>query len=344
MGKKQAMGVEPNPVQANRSRVRVFCLVFTVAAALAAPPVGCAKDDIASQEQFKALTAELERLDESALKANGSGDTSAERKWDEVFAQLRTLYQDKVESVLIPALHEPDSYCRSCAVVLLGDAGDKRAVEPLIAMLNNKDCPDRYYVALALGRIGDRRAVPPLIKALEDKDCGLRWQVEEALGHLRDPQAVKPLIKVLKARKDLGTCYGGAPRLIIVARKPYEKGDDPPPAWALVQIGAPAVKDLAEAASDPACPDRQVFVKTLGRIGAPAVESLIFLRKDSHAGFLASVVEALGETRDERAVEAITESLKDPDEHVRKEASLALKKIQDRSTGPLKRSDRDRPK
>jgi HEAT repeat protein len=124
----------------------------------------------------------------------------------------------------------------------------------------------------------------------------------------------------------LGTCYGGAPYLIVAAKKPYEPGDDPPPAWALVQIGPPAAKDVADALSaDPEWLVARILAETLGRIRPPAAEALTVLRTHPQSEVRAAVAKGLGGARDDRVHDGLTEALKDPDSEVREEAASALK-------------------
>jgi HEAT repeat protein len=59
---------------------------------------------------------------------------------------------------------------RKAATHALGQLGDRRAVEPLINILKNKE-EDRWLrvgAAASLGNIGDERAVSPLQGAEED--------------------------------------------------------------------------------------------------------------------------------------------------------------------------------
>jgi HEAT repeat protein len=60
---------------------------------------------------------------------------------------------------------------RAEAAERLGESKDQRAVEPLIAALEDADPLVRTKVALALGRLGDQRAVAPLLNALESPDA-----------------------------------------------------------------------------------------------------------------------------------------------------------------------------
>jgi predicted NACHT family NTPase len=82
---------------------------------------------------------------------------------------------------------------RHAAAKALGRLGDRRAVEPLIARLGDKDSFVRRAAAEALGVLGDRRAVEPLIARLGDEDVWVRRAAEEALRRLGDGRAVEPL-------------------------------------------------------------------------------------------------------------------------------------------------------
>ena len=70
------------------------------------------------------------------------------------------------------------------AAEALGKIGDKRAVEPLIKALEDKDGYVSQHSARALGKIGDTRAVEPLIELLSDDDWGVRNAAKEALKKL----------------------------------------------------------------------------------------------------------------------------------------------------------------
>jgi len=81
----------------------------------------------------------------------------------------------------------------------LGNIGDTRAVEPLIAAMKD----DKYkhankYALLALGNIKDPRAFSALIAALKGPNFG---SAARALGNLKDTRAVEPLIAVLQKEK-----------------------------------------------------------------------------------------------------------------------------------------------
>ena len=86
---------------------------------------------------------------------------------------------------LIKALgYQKDGHVRNAAAGVLGQIGDTRAVEPLIAALKDESWGVRHYAAEALGQIGDTRAVELLIAALKDRDSNVREAAAGALEAL----------------------------------------------------------------------------------------------------------------------------------------------------------------
>jgi HEAT repeat protein len=75
--------------------------------------------------------------------------------------------------------------------------GDKQAVAPLLAKLDDKDEDVRQAVIGALVKLGDKQAVAPLLAKLDDKDEDVRQAVIGALVELGDKQAVAPLLAKL---------------------------------------------------------------------------------------------------------------------------------------------------
>ena len=77
-----------------------------------------------------------------------------------------------------------------------------RDVRGLIRLLQHSDPDVQYEAAGALGDIGDSRAVEPLVAALKnDEFSGVRWIAAEALSKL-GPPAVDPLIGALQHHND----------------------------------------------------------------------------------------------------------------------------------------------
>jgi HEAT repeat protein len=79
--------------------------------------------------------------------------------------------------------HYPDKWVLAME---LGNQGDRRAVEPLLAMLSNKS-GDEYFrkeAALALGKLGETKAIPAIRNLLKDPDDQVRRAAADALRQL----------------------------------------------------------------------------------------------------------------------------------------------------------------
>jgi HEAT repeat protein len=94
--------------------------------------------------------------------------------------------------------YEKDWEISGDAAKALGEIGDTRAVEPLIAALKDRSVNRRLSAAEALGKIGDTRALAPLIVALDDDNYQVREHAEKALIMIGSVD-VESLIVALKS-------------------------------------------------------------------------------------------------------------------------------------------------
>jgi HEAT repeat protein len=69
----------------------------------------------------------------------------------------------------------------------LGRIGDARAVEPLVALLDDDDRDLQVVAAGALARLGDRRAFEPLLRLIGDRDLSVRQAAIGALNSIGHP-------------------------------------------------------------------------------------------------------------------------------------------------------------
>lgn len=115
-------------------------------------------------------------------------------KWLGVLGDKRAL------EPLIAHLDDVDGEVRRAAAMGLGLGAfrDVRAVESLLACLSRADAPVKVGAAFGLGLIRDVRAVGPLIALLDDVDGEVRCAAARALGILGDDRATEPLISKLK--------------------------------------------------------------------------------------------------------------------------------------------------
>ena len=253
---------------------------------------------------------------------------------------------------LINALKFKDCNIRKEAAIALKDIGDAEALFPLIDVLEYKEWHEDYAVmssvretaAEALGILRDRRAVEPLIKALNDKDEEVRWKAAWALGNIGDIQAVEPLIYLLHdkrwtvrrfAASALGKIGDGrAVESLIESLSDEEWHVRKYAADALGKIGDErAIESLMETLHDEDSDVRWKAVVALGKMKSGAVEPLLELLKNEDWHIRGRAAEALGKIGDKRAIKPLIGVLvgwnKDRNKYVRGRAAEALGKIGD---------------
>ncbi len=94
---------------------------------------------------------------------------------------------------LIALLEHPVPLTRSPAARLLGHVGDRRALGPLLKILEtDRQWLARMWAAAALGELGCPEAVPALAHALQhDEKNRVRAAAVEAIGRLKPPDALQ---------------------------------------------------------------------------------------------------------------------------------------------------------
>ncbi len=292
------------------------------------------------RERFKGLDAEdWECILRSAIKAESDvGDEfigADVTDWVKVVRDFdSTLLFNAIVEPLITALHDKNIYVRREAaegLAKIGKDGDVRAVEPLIAELQNGN----WRAAEALGKLGDTRAFEPLMTALRDKDSTMRIWATEGLGELGDVRAVEPLIAELQngnwraagALGKLGDTRAFEPLMTTLRDK-----DRVMRLWAAVGLGelgdVRAVEPLIDILQDKDSNVRRTTAEALGELGdVRAVEPLIDILQDKDSNVRRTTAEALGELGDVRAVEPLIITLQDNDNDVREWAEWALGNI-----------------
>ncbi len=127
---------------------------------------------------------------------------SAERLRVESAIALGKIADAKAIEPLIDVIKGGEIRVQEAAVNALSKIGEP-AVEPLISIIKSKDTnmTAKINSAIILGNIGDRRAVEPLINKLlidsyDNKSWMFRAEAIKALGKIKDPRAVEPLKKI----------------------------------------------------------------------------------------------------------------------------------------------------
>jgi HEAT repeat protein len=134
----------------------------------------------------------------------------------------------------------PGLRCR--AADKLGDLGDKKATDVLIAALSDKDESLRIASAEALGKIGDQKAIIWLVETLDDKSSGACKAASEALVKF-GPAALPALMAKFKNKNE-----NYNPSIGII----------------LLRIGNPAMDPLAACLNDP---DRAICLRAAELLG-----------------------------------------------------------------------------
>ena len=120
----------------------------------------------------------------------------------------------------INSLNSPDLAKRlkaDCDLIAL----DNEAVEPLLALLSDssKSLEARWRAAANLGDIGDPRAVESLIAAISDKEWEVRASAIWALGMIGDDHGFEPLRAIVEnAIPDEQNSYVAARALLTIDR------------------------------------------------------------------------------------------------------------------------------
>jgi len=221
---------------------------------------------------------------------------------------------------LIDLLNGDNKDVRQGAAFALSKIGTEKAIDPLIAVLKDKDMDSDVHqgAADALGEIGTEKAIDPLIAVLKDKDMvsDVHQGAADALGEIGTEKAIDPLIAVLKDKDMAWYVRQGA--ALALGKIGTEKAIDP-----LIAV----LKD-----KDMDSDDRRSAADALGKIGTEkAIDPLIAVLKDKDMGWYVrqGAALALGKIGTEKAIDPLIAVLKDKDmvSDVRRSAAFALGKI-----------------
>ncbi len=233
---------------------------------------------------------------------------------------------DHAVDPLIQALYTKNMILISHSALLLGQLRDKKAVPPLVSILEKADYKEiRISIITALGQIGDKAAVPSLLSVLEKIESDKIVLITvKALENIRDPRATLPFFHIyLKTDPFIQTKISSA----------------------LIAIGEPAVKPLILILLENNPDFLKLASNSLIKIGKPSIEPLIHqFKKNSPEtrkilANLAKILISIGEP----AVIPLIETLTCENPEIRNLAAASLGKIGDkRALTPLVKSLTDR--
>ena len=103
---------------------------------------------------------------------------------------------------LVMALHHPWASNRMWAVFILGEMRDKKAIKPLVAIMDQVwDTKEFLFlkdIAIALGKIDGDEAVPALIHLMGHSSFLVREAALKSLGKIRNREATAAIKKALE--------------------------------------------------------------------------------------------------------------------------------------------------
>jgi HEAT repeat protein len=279
------------------------------------PDVGCQQ---AAVNSISSLVAALPEEKPATLnrirRLLGSDDVPKKLNSLSIFVNIQGEgYHDE----LLLASKDEDPVIRQKAVSLMGKYSDERFADPLVLSLADEATNVRLSAIQAIVRLRPETGLAPLISSLEDTDIWIRTAAAQALGEYRDPTVIAPLIHHLKtdvtpvkiaAIDALGKSESGDAREALFA---CLEDDD-------VEICRAAILALSR------IPGEDIF----GRLMEYLTNEDWRLR--------AAAAQALGRRGDDRALEALHETLRsDSDTFVRQSVVNGLEKMGRRESFPV---------
>ena len=146
----------------------------------------------------------------------------------EAAGALGKIRDPRIVGSLIEALNDRNLCVREAAAKSLKEVG-KPAVEPLVESLRDENYDVCSRSIVLLGEIGDSRAVEPLVGVLKNFELwALRFEAARSLGMIRDPRAIGPLTDAL-SDKDEYVREGAEGALREITGKEYKRDQERQP-------------------------------------------------------------------------------------------------------------------
>jgi HEAT repeat protein/beta-lactamase regulating signal transducer with metallopeptidase domain len=241
-----------------------------------------------------------------------------------------------VVPALLEALKDDNAEVRRAAAQSLGNIGDKRATNGLVAVLGDEDAHVREAAVEALGELEDPRSINGLASRLTDSVTEVRRAVVHALSRFENKVSADVFRPVLadedpEIRAHAANAVGELKDHASAAALTRLIGDKHPDvrraalsALSNLELEAlPAA--VLDALRDPNADVRQAAASLVGEAGdVRAVPSLKGMLADNNADVREAAVNALSEIRDAAAIDALVAALKSSDPVVRKAAAEAL--------------------
>jgi HEAT repeat protein len=242
----------------------------------------------------------------------------------------------------LEGLNDEDLRIRASAIIALGKAGDKNAINSLKGILENKSEVGwlRGCAAIALGRLDCEEVLPSLAAALHDEDILVCRAAISAMGDLKNHKCISDLEDILddQNKKELHAAAVsvlgamGGDEIISILLHALETPDTGVRCNAAMALGdlhsEKAVNPLMQIMQDKDESLRAVAASSLGLIGDRRAETvLIAALHDSAETVRAIAASSLGYLNDKEAIPYLEKAMSDNNSAVRKQAANALTKL-----------------
>jgi HEAT repeat protein len=258
-------------------------------------------------------------------------------------ARLGAMESPEVQERLVGALKNSTYAIRKWAGSGLREAGDDRAVGPLIAALGDSEWLVRSHAMEALGKIANPRAVDAVSRRLDSSDKNERGTAADCLGEIGDPASIGSLFKASEDREEtvrahacaaLGGIGGdGALQRVAQAARSDTSYVRVCAARSLGKFNQDAVEALRAALEDEMWEVQSAAAQSLSRMKLPAANAMLEQAAQSPNLRVRTVsLWALGRSVDDAGIDALCTALRNGDDGKRRDAAKGLGDIADDRT------------
>lgn len=238
---------------------------------------------------------------------------------------------------LIQAFGEADKYLRLSIIRALGNIADKESVQFLNELAKNPEVDIKRTAIESLGKIKDKRAVPILVMALDDPDWSIKSSAIRALGEIGDKRCYPHLLEklddpddIIKKEAILALAKLGAKGAVnFILPLLHKESIQLEVINALEKLGISDVEFFDGFFERCNAKLKCLLVDAIGRLKQPHLtDFLIKVIENDFFTVRSRAAKALGEIGGKKAFHALLMAQKnDPSEEVRKEAAIALQKL-----------------
>jgi HEAT repeat protein len=254
-------------------------------------------------------------------------------------------------AALLDALHGEFFTVRSRAAIALGRMGETKAIEPLLALLKDREDEVRIAACLALGFFKDPSTFDEITTVLlDDPKIEVRQAAAMALGNTQHPKAIPFLMEALRdpfwwyeREAQAGDLFSAIEKMgemavapLIEALKDSEGAVRKYAALVLGRIADPrAIEPLGMALYDLHHDVGKAAAEALVHFGVASFEILVEALDHPEMWIRIHSVDVLPQVKEPRVGLILLEMWKDPEREVRKHVIQAMGELKDLRTIPV---------